>query len=335
MNLPITLPLMLAPMAGGPTSPELLAAVTAAGAGGFLPAGYLTAAQLEGRLGELSDRMAAAGVREAAFGVNLFVPGPVDRRRDENAVALYSQRLGDGVGRPNWQDRDHYEDKLRLLLEVHPVAMVSFTFGCPTVADVRALHRVGSRVLVTVTDPDEARAAAEVGADALVVQGFDAGGHRGTHAVTKLPNRRDAIALIPELTGLGLPLVATGGVATRGDVQRLLARGAVAVQVGTAFLRCPEAGTSAAHRELLVTARETRVTRAFSGRPARGLVNDFLLAHDDEAPAVYPQVDQITKPLRAAAAARGDSSQVSGWAGTGWAAAQELPAAEVVASLLP
>ncbi|ROR54988.1 nitroalkane oxidase [Luteococcus japonicus] len=335
MKLPIALPLMLAPMAGGPTSPELLAAVTAAGAGGFLPGGYLTAAQLEGRLGELSDRMVAAGLGDSPHGVNLFVPGPTDRRRDENAVALYSQRLGEGVGRPDWGDRDHYEDKLRLLLEVHPVAMVSFTFGCPTAEEVTALHRAGSRVLVTVTDAEEARAAAAVGADALVAQGFDAGGHRGTHAVTKIPNRRDALALIPELTGLGLPLIAAGGVATRGDVQRLLAAGAVAVQVGTAFLRCPEAGTSAAHRDLLVTARGTKVTRAFSGRPARGLVNDFLLAHDDQAPAVYPQVDQITKPLRAAAAARGDSSQVSGWAGTGWAAAQEVPAAEVIASLLP
>ncbi|MEL4504676.1 nitronate monooxygenase [Luteococcus sp. H138] len=328
------LPLLLAPMAGGPTSPELLAAVLRAGCGGFLPGGYLTAAKLEANLTELADRLGTqlAGV---PHGVNLFVPEASDRARDEQAVTDYAARLGEGVGEPRWDDDDHYPDKLRLLTDVHPVPMVSFTFGCPSAQDVAALKKVGSRVLVTVTDLAEARAAAGVGADALVVQGFDAGGHRGTHDMAKTPNSRDALALLPELAEVGLPMVASGGVATRGDVQRLLAAGAVAVQAGTAFLRCPEAGTSAAHRALLTSAHGTRITRAFSGRAARGLVNDFLQVHDAHAPAVYPQVNQLTQPLRAAAAARGDSSQISGWAGAGWAAAQDLPAADVVASLLP
>lgn len=333
-GLPGQLPLLLAPMAGGPTSPELLAAVLRAGAGGFLPGGYLTAAQLETNLTELGDRLGNR-LADASYGVNLFVPSPANRSRDGWPVAQYASRLGEGAGEPRWDDDDHYPDKLRLLTEVHPVPMVSFTFGCPSAETVARLKAVGSQVLVTVTDLAEARSAAAVGADLLVVQGFDAGGHRGTHDVAKTPNHRDALALLPELAELRLPMVAAGGVATRGDVQRLLAAGAVAVQVGTAFLRCPEAGTSAAHRELLVSAHATQTTRAFSGRPSRGLVNDFLLAHDAEAPAVYPQVDQVTKPLRAAAAARGDSSQISGWAGAGWAAAQEIPAAEVVASLLP
>ncbi|MEL4356618.1 MULTISPECIES: NAD(P)H-dependent flavin oxidoreductase [unclassified Luteococcus] len=333
-GLPGRLPLFLAPMAGGPTSPELLAAVLRAGAGGFLPAGYLTAATLEANLTELGDRMGPA-LEGAPYGVNLFVPGPNDQARDGQAITDYAARLGEGAGEPRWDDDDHYPDKLRLLTEVHRVPMVSFTFGCPGADEVAQLKQVGSRVLVTVTDLAEARAAAAVGADALVVQGFDAGGHRSTHDVAKEPNHRDALALLPELAERGLPMVASGGVATRGDVQRLLAAGAVAVQVGTAFLRCPEAGTSQAHRELLATGHQTRITRAFSGRPARGIVNDFLERHDADAPAVYPQVNHLTQPLRAAAAARGDSSQVSGWAGAGWAAAQEIPAAEVVASLLP
>lgn len=333
--LPLRLPLLVAPMAGGVTTPELVAAVCAAGGSGFLPGGYLTAEQLGHNLGRLDELLAEQGMTAVPYGVNLFVPTPSDRQRDATAVLDYADRLGEQAGQPRWNDDDHYAEKLHLLVEEHPVKMVSFTFGCPRAEDVQALHEVGTRVLVTVTDRDEAQAAATLGVDGLVVQGFDAGGHRGTHDVAKEPNHRDALALLPELSPLDLPMVAAGGVATRGDVQRLLAAGAVAVQAGTAFLRCPEAGTSPAHRELLTTAHGTRVTRAFSGRPARGLVNDFMECHEDFAPSVYPQVDQVTKPLRAAAASRGDSSQISGWAGAGWSAAQDLPAGEVFASLLP
>ncbi len=334
MELPRTArPIVVAPMAGGPTTPQLVAAGVRVGASGFLPGGYLTASELEQRITQLRDLL---GTDDRAFGVNLFVPeGDVaaDRRPDQVAVEAYRAALGPGAGVPRWDDRDHYEDKIRLLTEVDPVPMVSFTFGCPAPDVVHALHAVGSAVVVGVTDLQEATAAVDCGADALVVQGFDAGGHRCTHRVAAEPNSGDALALLPELAHLAVPKIAAGGVATAGDVRRLLAAGAVAVQVGTALLRCPEAGTSSAHRELLATARGTRVTRAFSGRPARGLVNDFLTSHDGQAPAVYPQVDQVTKPLRARASAEGDSQAISGWAGTGWAAARELPAATVIAQL--
>lgn len=334
-------PLWLAPMAGGPTSPALLAAVCGAGAGGFLPGGYLTASVLEKNLTELRDLLAAAGGREPAFGVNLFVPAPADPARDQPDVDAYAEQLGREAvaagldaqpGQPRWDDDDHYRDKLRLLVEVDPVPAVSFTFGCPTGDDVEALHRVGTSVAVTVTDREEALAARECGADALVVQGFDAGGHRGTHAVSTEPNRLDALALLPEVAGLGLPMLGAGGVATAGDVRRMLDAGAMGVQCGTAFLRCPEAGTSQAHRRLLREAHQTVVTRAFSGRPARGLRNGFIDAHPD-TPAVNPQVDQVTKPIRAAATAAGNLDWISGWAGVGWAAAQDLPAAQVVEML--
>lgn len=325
-------PVVVAPMAGGPTTPALVAAVCAAGGTGFLPGGYLTASQLENNLTALRDDLSARGLPDAPFGVNLFVPAPADRDRDGAAVDAYRAALGEGAGEPRWDDDDHYAEKLRLLVEVDPVPMVSFTFGCPSADDVERLHAAGSSVGVTVTDEDEARAAVAVGADVLVVQGFDAGGHRGTHRAGTEPNHLDALALLPLVTGLGLPVVAAGGVATSGDVRRLLEAGAVAVQCGTAFLRCPEAGTSAAHRALLATARGTTVTRAFSGRPARGLTNRFLTEHAD-APSVYPQVDHVTKPLRAAAAAAGDVDGISGWAGAGWAAAQDLPAAQVVEEL--
>lgn len=331
MDLPqLRRPVVVAPMAGGPTTPELVAAGCLAGATGFLPGGYLTASALEKNITALRDLLDG---REQPFGVNLFVPAPANRGRDERAVEDYRTALGPGAGEPRWEDQDNYPDKLRLLTQVDPVPMVSFTFGCPSRREVEELHAVGTAVLVTVTERHEATAAVACGADALVVQGFDAGGHRGTHSVAAEPNARDALALLPELSYVELPKIAAGGVATAGDVRRLLQAGAVAVQVGTALLRCPEAGTSAAHRELLASASATRVTRAFSGRPARGLVNGFLAAHDGQAPAVYPQVDQVTKPLRAAAAAAGDLDGISGWAGTGWAAAVEEPAAVVIQRL--
>ncbi len=320
-------PIVVAPMAGGPSTAELVAAVCTAGGTGFLAAGYKTAVAME------REVVATRELTDRPFGVNLFVAHEPSQRRDEAAVRAYAERIGADYSRVNWSDDDGWYDKLAVLTQVDPVPMVSFTFGCPTDDDIAALHSVGTTCLVTVTDLDEARAAAAAGADLLVVQGFDAGGHRATHEVSKEPNHRDALALLDELREVGLPMVATGGVGGPGDVRRMLDAGAVAVQCGTAFLRCPEAGTSATYRELLSTGRETVVTRAFSGRPARGLRNAFIDAYSAEAPSVFPQVDQLTKPLRAEATRRGRTDGISGWAGLGWLQAQEIPAAEVVAHL--
>ncbi len=320
-------PIVAAPMAGGPSTAELVAAVCTAGGTGFLAAGYKTAVAME------REVVATRELTDRPFGVNLFVPHEPSQRRDEAAVRAYAERIGADYSRVNWSDDDGWHDKLAVLTQVDPVPMVSFTFGCPADDDIAALHAVGTICLVTVTDLEEARAAAAAGADLLVVQGFDAGGHRGIHEVSKEPNHRDALALLDELREVGLPMVATGGVGGPGDVRRMLDAGAVAVQCGTAFLRCPEAGTSATYRELLSTGRETVVTRAFSGRPARGLRNAFIDAYSAEAPSVFPQVDQLTKPLRAEATRRGRTDGISGWAGLEWLQAQEIPAAEVVAHL--
>lgn len=340
-------PVIGAPMAGGASSPELVAAVGDAGGLGFLAAGYRTPR-------EVAEQMAATrALTDAPFGVNVFVPSlsPADadrhglesesRQRDRLAVAAYRRllepeaaRLGVTLPDEDWGDTDHYDDKLALLESSDDVAVVSFAFGCPGRDVVDRLHEAGRSVAVTVTDPGEAQAAADAGADALVVQGFDAGGHRSTHRVTDTPNLLDHLALLPLLTHHGVPLVAAGGITTAGDTRRALAAGAVAVQVGTAFLLTPEAGTSAAHRMGLTNPHwGSVVTRAFSGRPARGLRNGFVDRLDAYAPAVFPVVDQLTKPLRAAAAREGDLDGVSLWAGSGWRAATEEPAADVVRRL--
>ena len=335
----LSAPVVAAPMAGGPSSPELVTAVGAAGGLGFLAAGYKTAAQV-------SDQVTAVReLSDAPFGVNLFVPGAVPSGPAGEAVrahvaayrgalAVDAGRLGVALPEPDWADEDGWEEKIALLTLVDPVSVVSFTFGVPGGNVVEDLQAVGTAVWVTVTDLAEARAAREAGADALVVQGFDAGGHRSTHRVSDVPNDLDHLALLPQVASVGLPMIAAGGVTTAGDVRRAFAAGAVAVQAGTAFLLTPEAGTSSAHRlGLSDPALRSVVTRAFSGRPARGLANRFVMEHSEQAPAAYPAVDQLTKPLRAASAAEGDIGGVALWAGSGWRAASEEPAGDVVRRL--
>ncbi|MCH8614282.1 nitronate monooxygenase [Arsenicicoccus dermatophilus] len=334
----LTLPLVAAPMAGGPSTPALVAAACAAGGTGFLAAGYTTPAAVAAELAATRDL-----VGDRPFGVNVFVPSGSVRAAGQAAVSAYTQqlqgdadRLGVRLPEPDWSDTDAYDDKIALLTLVDPVAVVSFTFGLPAPEVVGALHDVGTQVWVTVTGEDEARHAAALGVDALVVQGCDAGGHRSTHRVEDEPNHLDALGLLPLVRDLGVPCVVAGGVATSGDVRRLLDAGARAVQVGTALLLTPEAGTSAVHRAgLRLPGMRAVVTRAFSGRPARGLRNRFVEAHDAAAPAVFPQVDQLTRPLRAAAAKAGDPQGVSLWAGAGWQAAREAPAGEVLRGLAP
>ena len=175
-----------------------------------------------------------------------------------------------------------------------------------------------------------------MGADSLVVQGPDAGGHRGTHTVDKTPDTRDLDQLLADVQSVTtLPLVAAGGISTAERVVEVLARGAVAAQVGTALLLTPECGASAVYKEALRsgTYPGTTLTRAFSGRLARGLTNRFILDHDSTAPAAYPDVNQLTRPLRVAAAAAGDPGGVSLWAGAGYRDIREAPAADVILGL--
>ena len=328
MLLPSELPIVQAPMAGGPSTPELTAAVSAAGGYGFLAAGYLSAAGL-------ADTIAATrALTGAPFGVNLFMPSEPS---DPATVADYAQllqpeadRLGVALGEPRWDD-DDYPAKLELLL-TDPVDLVSFTFGCPEPELVERLHRAGSRAAVTVTSSDEAAQAQAAGADLLLVQGTEAGGHQGSFDPAE-PNHTPLLdALRSVRAAVDVPVVAAGGIATAADVVVALDAGAAAVQVGTAFLCTPEAATSAVYREALLTRRypDTVVTRAFSGRWARGLANRFALEHSAQAPRAYPELHYLTRPLRAAATRAGDDSVPNLWAGTGWRQLRFEPAGGII-----
>ena len=324
-------PIIQAPLAGGPSTPKLAAAVGEAGGFGFLAAGYKTADGVGEDIRELRS------LTDVPFGVNVFSPpAPAG---DSAAVERYATRMQQeaerygvepGVAR---HDDDGYEEKLTLLAEER-AAVVSFTFGCPDPAVVERLHEVESDVWVTVTNPREAVQARDAGADALVVQGFEAGGHRGY-----FNDDDDAedlgllVALRLTAAEVDLPLVAAGGIADGAGVAAVLCAGAAAAQIGTALMLTPEAGTAPAYRQALSEPRPTRLTRAFSGRRARGIVNRFMAEHDDHAPAAYPDVHHLTTPIRAAARKAGLEDAINLWAGQAYPLAREEPARDVVRRL--
>ena len=337
------LPIWVAPMAGGPSTPSLVTAAARAGGFGFLAGGYQKAAALR------ADMEAVRAAGTAAFGVNLFVPGAP--ASDPGAVASYVASLrqeaarsaagaepggGAGVepGEPAWDD-DGWADKISLLLE-EPPASVSFSFGCPPPDVAAEFRRRGTLVGITVTSAAEAALAADAGADCLIVQGREAGAHSGTftadHPADLRPGLLDLLAEVTAVTDL--PLVGAGGLADAGGVGAAIAAGATAVSLGTAFLRCPESGAHPLHKAALADPRRTAtaITRAFSGRPARALVNRFVLDHPD-APAGYPEINNATRPLRAAAAAAGDPDAMSLYAGHGFRAASDRPAGEIIDEL--
>lgn len=321
-------------MAGGISTPELVAAVSGAGGLGMLPAGYLTEEALEQQLAR------TRALTSSAFGVNLFVPGrrqDVDLSAYQQRVEGEAQRQGVQAGTAYWDD-DLYQAKVEMVI-AERIPVVSFTFGTPERSTVDRLHEVEAQVVVTVTTPAEARQAIASGADVLCVQGSEAGGHRGafsddpeSHGGGPLYGLLAALRLISAETEL--PLVAAGGLVHGADVAAVLAAGAVAAQLGTAFMLCAEAGTPEVQRaEIQAGTRETALTRAFSGRPARGLVNRFLTEHSEDAPAAYPQLHHMTQPVRAAAKRAGDPEALSLWAGQTYSQARPMPAADLVARL--
>jgi nitronate monooxygenase len=322
-------PVVAAPMAGGPTTPDLVVAVSDAGGFAFLAAGYRPAADVEAQVREVRDRTSRP------FGVNLFVPGAPTR--DPSSVDTYARelgpeaaRLGAELGRPRWDD-DEWDAKLEVVLDAAP-AVCSVAFGCPERRVVDALHQRGTAVVVTVTNDAEAEVAVSAGADAVCAQGIEAGAHRSTFDDVGADEQLPVLELVAAIRATtDVPVIAAGGMARPHDVHAALAAGVVAVQVGTAFLRCDESGASALHQAALVDPAfaETALTRAFTGRRARGLVNRFVRDHTD-APSAYPEVHHLTRPLRSASVARGDPAATNLWAGVNHRHARTGPAAAIV-----
>jgi nitronate monooxygenase len=321
-------PIVQAPLAGGPSTPELAVAVCEAGGLGFIAAGYKSAEAV----GEQIEDVRAGTSRP--FGVNVFVPSP--EPADLAPVRAYleelepeARRQGVEVGEPRYED-DDWERKLDLVCEQR-VAIASFTFGCPAPAVIDRLHQADVAVWVTITDRREAELARDAGADALVVQGSEAGGHRGGFDDEDNSGGTGLLALLRVVArSVSLPLIATGGIADGASVAAVLCAGASAAQVGTALMLAPEAGTHEAQRALLPEPVPTRLTRAFTGHLARGMTNRFLEERGAAAPSAYPEIHHATSPLRAAARGRGDAGGFNLWAGQAHELVRRRPAGEIV-----
>ncbi|MCU1278296.1 MAG: Nitronate monooxygenase, partial [bacterium] len=323
-----------APMAGGPDTPALAAAVAEAGALGSLGCAYSTPAEIDARVAELRRLTARP------FALNLFIRA--DEPEDASAsarVAPLLRELRRELGLPDEPAAARapvaFEAQLEAVLRAGP-ALFSFTFGMPTREQVAALRARAIAVVGTATSVDEAEALAALGVDAICAQGAEAGGHRGTF----LGRFEDALvgtmALVPLVAArVRLPVIAAGGIMDGRGVRAALALGAQAVQLGTAFMACPEAGTHAAHRRALQSdeARRTVITRAFSGRPARGIRNRFTDRFEELAAAPFPQQQRLTAELRAAAAAQGRTDLMQLWAGQGAPLLRALPAGELVRTI--
>ncbi|HST84969.1 MAG TPA: nitronate monooxygenase [Kineosporiaceae bacterium] len=331
-NLGVTLPVLAAPMAGGPSTPNLVAAAARVGGLGFVPGGYVSTA-------DLAERIDQTRSQTDAFGVNLFVPQPLPIEAAafrDYAWMLQPEADRYGIdlrGLDPVEDDDEWATKVDLLLS-QPVPVVSFTFGLPDPGTIAALRRAGTLTVQTVTSPDEARSAQAAGVEVLIVQASAAGAHSGSFTPQRLVERPITALVTAVRAVTSLPLIAAGGLSTPEKVAAVLSAGADAVLVGTALLRADESGTSAVHRSALAAARgPTVLTRAFTGRPARALPNQFTERYSDHAPFGFPAIHHLTIGLRRAAAAAGDGERVHLWAGTGYRDAVDGPAGAILTEL--
>jgi nitronate monooxygenase len=331
-ELGLTSPVLAAPMAGGPTVPALVAAARRAGSLGFLAAGYKP-------VEVIAEQVAAAQAAGEVFGVNLFAPNPLpvdpgEFRRYAELIQPEAEAYGIDLRTAEpVEDDDGWGAKVDLLL-ADPVPVVSFTFGVPARTVITALRRAGSLTVQTVTTVDEAGLAEEAGVDVLAVQAAAAGGHSATLSP------RAPIAEVPLPTLLAavhertrLPLIGAGGIGTAGDVAAALHAGADAVMVGTALLRSDESAASDVYKAAIAAGGDTVLTRAFTGRPARGLRNRFIDRYDAAAPYGYPAIHHLTSAVRRAAAAAGNPDPVNLWSGTGHRGATADPAGTILTRL--
>jgi nitronate monooxygenase len=331
-------PIICAPMAGGPSTPELAAAVSNAGGLGSLGTAYLTPDQIT---------QAIARTRELTtkpFAVNLFAGGwlpladhPVEPML--NLLRPIHNRLG--LPEPQVPNRLHdpFPEQFEAVLEARP-PIFSFTFGVPKPDAMTRLRSHGILTIGTATSLLEAMVLKDAGVDAIVAQGEEAGGHRGTFTTFTDETMVPTLDLVRQIASVAsiAPVIASGGIMDGHGIARALAKGASAVQLGTAFLACPESGASLTYKAAVLTAESdtTIVTRAFSGRPARGIRNKFIdLAHaEPDAILPYPWQNALTRQMRTAATERNEPTLLSLWAGRGVARCRFRPAAELVRLLV-
>jgi nitronate monooxygenase len=333
-------PIIQGPMAGGSNTPAMVAAVSNAGGLGSIGASMLGLETIRAQVAEVRK------LTGKPFMLNFFVqqtPSPSDAevaRGTELLRPIWSSLGWTELPRPAKWCED-FNAQFELLLELRP-AMASFTFDILSAAQVQRLHEAGIFVIGTTTTVDEALAWQAAGADAVVASGVEAGGHRGTFLVDQRDATLTAVDLLRAVVAaVRIPVISAGNIMDGADIRARLALGASAVQMGTAFLVTDETGLNPANKAALLRAAsgaavETRLTRSFSGRYARGLVNRFMeqMAPVEQEVPAYPVQNALTGSIRAEAAKRGDPELMSLWCGTGVARGRAMPAAKLVETLV-
>ncbi|AFZ68628.1 NAD(P)H-dependent flavin oxidoreductase [Deinococcus peraridilitoris] len=334
-RLKVRFPIIQAPMAGGPSTPQLAAAVGQAGGLGFLGAAYLTGEQITRQVEQ------ARALHGGPVGLNLFIESnaiPPDSGQVERAAAAlwpFHAELGLPPATLPIRVSVPFEEQWEAVLNARP-EVFSFTFGQLSAERVRRLQAQGTVVMGTATTVAEARALETTGVDAVIAQGSEAGGHRGTFLHPAEEALVGTLALVAQLVdAVRIPVIASGGIMDGRGIRAVLTLGAHGVQLGTAFLLTPEAGTSAPYRAALGRAQDhvTTLTRAFSGRLARGLSNRVTREFPQEALLPYPYQNALTRSMRSEASLQGRAEFLSLWAGQGAHLARDLPAGALVSTL--
>jgi len=335
-RLGLALPLIQAPMGGGFTPPAFVAAVSEAGALGSLGAPYLQPEAIVEAAAEIRKRTSRP------FGVNLFtfdmpVASDAEIGRTIDLLAPYCEELG--IDPPEFEDSPHpdIDAQIEAVLEIRP-AVFSFTLGMPSPEVLTEMRRRDIFTIGTATTLKEALTLEAAGVDAICAQGSEAGGHRGTFLG---PWQEGLIGLAPLVSilkaRLKTPVIAAGGLMTGAHCAAVLKLGAEAAQLGTAFMTCLEAGTPAPHRAAILSeaAERTAITLAFSGAPARGMVNRYMIEMGRRADALapFPITNALTRDLRGAAAKANRPELMSLWAGQGAPLARVMPAAALIEAL--
>lgn len=333
-RLGMRLPIVQAPMSG-PATPELAAAVSNAGGLGSLGVSFMSGPAIKeaaARLRQLTDR---------PFALNLFHPEnhhPSDETlaRAQAALKPFAEELGANLPEPSAYLQP-FEEQIEAVLEVKP-AVFSFCFGIPDEAVLERLRATGCLLVGTATTVSEAELLEEAGVDAIVAQGFEAGGHRASFAVPFDHGLVGLMALLPQVVdAVSLPVIAAGGIMDGRGIAAALTLGASAAQLGTAFLGCPEAAMPELHRTALFAAHDdaTALTDAYTGKPARGLRNRFMVEmferHQPLAP--YPAQYGLMQPVRTAAQQQRRLDLLAIWAGQGVGALRRMTASDLMAAL--
>lgn len=329
-------PIIQGPLGGGPSTPELVAAVSNAGGLGSLGAAYLTPEQIIAAIQRIKS------LTNKPFQVNLFAGGwDANAQADPGPMlellAEIHQTLGLPAPTPPIPKPDPFPQQLEAVLNTQP-PIFSFTFGIPDPDAMGRLKKRGIFILGTATTVAEARLLADAGVDAVVAQGSESGAHHGTFAGPFESCMVPTLELVREISAaVDTPVIATGGLMDGRDIARAMAAGASAAALGTAFLVSTESAAPQAHKQAILTAAKdnTVITRAFSGRPARGLPNTFIrkLAGRENAILPYPLQNALTRAMRAAAAQQANPEFLSLWAGQGVARSRAMPAAALVRCL--